>query len=59
MRPRWRSALGLTISLAVIAGFFAFQAWVQALPGGNLLLGLSVVVEFALLAASHAWQNKG
>ena len=56
---RWRAAIGLAFSLAVIAGFFVFQACAQSIPGGTLLVALSMVVEFALLAAAHAWENRG
>jgi hypothetical protein len=56
---RWRATVSLAVSLAIIAAFFVFQAWAQAIPGGMLLVALSVVVEFALLAASHTWQNQG
>ena len=56
---RWRAATGLAFSLAVIAGFFVFQAWAQSIPGGTLLVALSMVVEFSLLAAAHAWENRG
>jgi hypothetical protein len=52
----------LAFSVGVLAGFFALQAWITtAAPGGagTVLLMLSVVVEFGLLAAGHDWQLRG
>jgi hypothetical protein len=48
----WATLAAWALSLAVVAGFFVLQAWVQAaLPGGlgSTLLALSVIVEFGLL----------
>jgi hypothetical protein len=60
--PQWpgrgrraRAWVWALCSLAVIAGFFALQAWIQHLipAGAEPLLGLSVLLEFGLLALVH------
>jgi len=53
---RWAEAAGWALCLAVIAAFFALQAWLTtAVPGGagSVLLALSVVAEFSLLALTQ------
>ncbi|MCC6192430.1 MAG: hypothetical protein IT318_25655 [Anaerolineales bacterium] len=57
---RWRQAAAqwawVALNLAVIAGFFELQTWIQQVAAGGAalaLLSLSVVVEFALLGLVH------
>lgn len=58
---RLRQAAWLALSLALIVGFFALQAWIQAaLSGGaaTVLLLLSVITEFGLLGWCQPWRMR-